>query len=481
MTNKIGEPHYEAINKRSVRSGGLPFARLLPGVPVTYSTPLPDTLDLAAIRARNTLLLLGRLWQGDRARVDLARELGLSRSAISSIVTELMDAGLIHEAGQRAAGQGTAGRASGGGGTVGRRATLLALNARAAHLLAVDLGASHARVDLMDLRCVTRATRTVPHEIPRGPAATYALLADLTQAVLTEAGVSRAQVAGVGAGVPGPVDHATGRVVQPPNMPGWDGENVMAGLEKALGLPTRVDNDANLGALAETRFGAHRGALDLIYVKAATGIGAGVLLGGRLHRGVRGGAGEIGHISINEQGPVGRSGNPGSLESYAAAQVLVETAAARRAAGIPTALPDSLTLADLIAQANTDPLARAVWAEAGHHLGLAISTALNLFNPSAVVIGGRLAQAGEVFLHAVRESALSRTMRINADRALIDLSTLGADAAVLGAGAMLLDHLFTPTGLRHLYRVAAGRGPPHVPPPASPAAPAFPFSLGGTS
>ncbi|MEW6422758.1 MAG: ROK family protein, partial [Deinococcota bacterium] len=243
------------------------------------------------------MLLLSRLWQGDRAR-----ELGLSRSAISSIVTELMEARLVREVGQRVVGYG-AGR--GGGRPVGRRATLLSLNARAAYLLAVDLGASHARVDLLDLRCATLATRTAQHDILRGPAATYALLKDLAWAVLEEAGVPREQVAAVGAGVPGPVDHATGCVVQPPNMPGWDGENVMAGLERALGLPTRVDNDANLGVLAESRFGAHRGAADLIYVKVATGIGAGVLLGGRLHRGVRGGAGENGHISINEQGPVG--------------------------------------------------------------------------------------------------------------------------------------------------------------------------------
>ena len=432
---------------------------------MTYSSTLPGTLDLAAIRARHTLLLLARLWQGNRARVDLARELGLSRSAISSMVTELMDARLVTEVGQR------------GGGQVGRRATLLALNARAVYLLAVDLGASQMRVDLLDLHCTTVASRTQAHDILLGPAVTYARLTELAKQVLLEAGVPREQVAGVGAGVPGPVDYATGLVVQPPNMPGWDGENVMAGMAAALGLPTRVDNDANLGALAEARFGAHRGEPDLIYIKAAHGIGAGVLLGGRLHRGVRGGAGEIGHISINESGPVGRSGNPGSLESYAAAQVLIDTAEARRAAGVPTGLPQPLTLADLIAGAGTDPLARALWAEAGHHLGVAISTALNLFNPSSVIIGGRLSRACEPFLQAIRGTALARTMEINAERARIDLSTLGTDAGVLGAGAMLLDHLFTPGGLRHLYRVAASvRAPPTaLPEPAH----AFPFSLGG--
>ncbi|BDP41931.1 sugar kinase [Deinococcus aetherius] len=441
---------------------------------MTYRTPPQDTLDLAAIRVRHTLLLLGLLWQGDRARVDLARELGMSRSAISSIVSELMDAGLVCETGPRAA-QG------GGSGQAGRRATMLALNTRAAFLLALDLGASHVRVDLLDLRCKTLASRTAVHDIACGPAPTYALVAGLTREVLGESGVVREAVVGVGAGVPGPVDHATGGVVQPPNMGGWDGENVTAGLGAALGLPALVENDANLGALAEARFGVYQGEPDLIYVKAATGIGAGVMLGGRLHRGVRGGAGEIGHISINERGPVGRSGNPGSLESYAAGQVLVEVARARRAAGAPSTLPGGLTLADLIAGANSDSLAREVWAEAGHHLGVAISTALNLFNPGAVVIGGRLTGAGEVFLTAIRESALSRTLRVNADHTPIEFSSLGADAGVLGAGAMLLDHLFTPAGLRHLCRIASvGRSPPPTPRRSTPTPPHPFFSLGGT-
>ena len=404
----------------------------------------PATLDLAAIRARHTALLLRRLWDGDRARVDLAQELGLSRSAISSIVSELLAVGLVQELGTRS------------GSRSGRRATMLTLNARAAALLAVDLGASHARVDLLDLRCRTLATRTVPHDILSGPAATYSLLARLCGLVLAEAGVAGSEVALVGVGVPGPVDYATGRVVQPPNMPGWDGENVGDALRAALGYGVLVDNDANLGALAEARFGAHRGASDLIYVKAATGIGAGILLGGRLHRGMRGGAGEIGHISINERGPVGRSGNPGSLESYAAAQVLVGLAAELRA-GRQSALPAAPTLADLTRLSNSDAVAREVWQAAGHHVGVAISTVLNLFNPSAVVIGGRLALAGEVFLGAVSSAALARTLRINAGDVRLSLTTLGENVGVLGAGAMLLGHLLTPAGLPHLYAVSARR------------------------
>ena len=418
------------------------------------SSPHTDTLDLAAIRTRHTLLLLRRLWNGECARVDIARELGLSRSAIGNIVAELLGAGLVQEGGRREDG------------SVGRRATLLRLNARAAALIAVDLGASHARVDVLDLRCRSLATRSRPHDITRGPQATYALLAELTAQVMAEAGIGAPGVALVGVGVPGPVDHGTGRVVQPPNMPGWDGENVGEGLRRVLGIPALVDNDANLGALAEARFGTHPGLSDLIYIKAATGIGAGILLGGQLHRGIRGGAGEIGHISINEHGPVGRSGNPGSLESYAAAQVLPALAERLRAAGHATDLPAPVTLGDLLVHAGSDPLARAVWQETGHHLGVAVSTLLNLFNPQAVIIGGRLAQAGEVFLEAIETSAWARTMHINADRTRLALGTLGSEVGVLGAGAMMLDHLLTPRGLPLLYRIArsaaarVGPGPP---------------------
>lgn len=431
---------------------------------------LPVTLDLAAIRARHTLLLLRQLWEGDRARVDISRELGLSRSAISSIVTELLGVGLVQEGDTR------------GSGRAGRRATLLSLNARAATLLAVDLGATHVRVDALDLRCRTLATRSVPHDILSGPAPTYDLIGTLAREVLADAGVPQAHVALAGVGVPGPVDQETGRVVRPPNMRGWDGEPIQQALEARLGVAVLVDNDANLGAQAEARFGPHRGVPDLIYVKAATGIGAGVLLGGRLHRGVRGGAGEIGHISINEQGPVGRSGNPGSLESYAAAQVLVARAEDLRASGQATTLPAPVTLPALVQHAATDPLARGIWQGAGHHLGVAISTALNLFNPAVVVIGGRLADAGDVFLHAVRDSALSRTMQINADRTRIDLSTLGESAGVLGAGAMMLDRLYTPQGLPHLYAISrlvlspGSRAPP-APLPAPPRRPPFPEDL----
>ncbi len=422
--------------------------------------------DQASIRSRHLLQLLARLWAGDLARVDLARELHLSRSAVSSLVSELMDANLVHEGGVRGADQ--LGKA---GVQTGRRATLLSLNAQAAYLLAVDLGASHLRVDLLDLRCVPQASCQIEHDVESGPAATYTRITELSGAVLKRAGVRKAQVALAGVSVPGPVDVTTGQVMAP-HIPGWNGVAAASELGALLGLPTLVENDANLGVLAEYRFGAHRGQPDLLYLKLATGIGAGIICGGQLYRGSRGGAGEIGHIAINEQGPVGRSGSPGSLESYAAAQVLLSLAEERRAAGHPTRLPEHLTFADLLA-APEDPLVQGIWSEVGHHLGVAISTALNLFNPGAVVLGGRLAQAGDTLLTAVRRSAEPRTMNINHEGVSIDLSRLGADAGVLGVGAMLLGELLTPHGLIHLCS-GPRLSPEHPPGQSSRAPPAWP-------
>ncbi|WP_084474118.1 ROK family transcriptional regulator [Deinococcus pimensis] len=415
-----------------------------------------DVLDLAAIRAQHTLMLLRELWREDVSRAELSRRLGLSRSAISSIVAELQDVGLVHEAGKQTDRPG-----------VGRRATMLTLDAGAALLVGVDLGARHVRVALLDLRCRILDVEERPLDIALGPQHVYGRVDELVRLVLDRHGVEDGRVAMIGVGIPGPVDHHTGRVVRPPNMPGWDDEHVARELSRRYHVPVHVDNDANLGALAEWRFGQHRGTNDLIYVKAAAGIGAGILLGGRLYRGARGGAGEIGHISINEMGPRGRSGNPGSLESYAAAHTILASMR-ERLRGVRTALTRESSIGDLLRLAHEDPLAREIWQDTGRHLGVAITTVLNLFNPAAVVIGGQLAGAGAPLLDAIREVVRERALLISRDSVHVSLSHLGPDVGVLGAGALLLEELLTPRGLRHLYRVASRDGAPRAPPALTP-------------
>ena len=407
-----------------------------------------DVLDMAAVRVQHSLLLLQLLWQQDAPRIDLSRQVGLSRSAISSIVQDLLASGLVQEGEARVSER------------VGRRATMLSLNRAAAYLLSVDLGASHIRVALLNLRCELLASSERPHDIRSGPAATYPLIRTLALEVLGQAGVPQERVAAVGVGIPGPVDFRTGEVIRPPNMTGWDGENVARSLAAVFApifsAPVLVDNDANLGALAEWKFGELRGTPDLIYIKAATGIGSGVLLGGRLHRGVSGGAGEIGHISINEQGPLGRSGNPGSLESYAAAGVVLSKMRGRLHRYPDTALNEGSSMSDLTRLSTQDPLARELWGEVGRHLGVAITTSLNLFNPSAVLIGGQMAAAGEPLLSAVRQVVQERAMQVNRGEVRIAASTLGRDIGALGAGVMMLERLFSPAGIGQLTRVSLG-------------------------
>lgn len=402
-------------------------------------------LDLGDVRAANTLLALGMLWAQDVSRAELARRTGLSRSTISAIVDELVESRLVEEAGP-------------GESLGGRRPTLLRLRERAALVLGVDVGQRHLTVGVLDLLGRPLADETLPHPVEAGPGATRRLAMELVERCLARAGEPLSAVAFVGVGVPGPVGAGGGTLVQPPNMPGWDGVAVPAWLGTELGVPVVAENDANAAALAEARFGAGRNTPDLVYLKAATGVGAGIVVGGRLFRGARGGAGELGHVSINEAGPPGPSGNPGSLESYASVPVIEAAARSRALAGERTTLPDGADLAAIARAADGgDPLARSVLEEAGAHLGVAVATLLNLLNPSLVVLGGRLALAGEHVLGPVRRVVGERTLKINREAARLVLSELGPRAGLQGAGALALGELNTTAGLDRLLRVAARR------------------------
>ena len=411
-----------------------------------------SALDLGDVRAGNTLLALKFLWAEDVSRAELARRTGLSRSTVSVIVNGLIECGLLAEAGH-------------GESIGGRRPLMLHLMERAALILALDLGARHVSVASLDLVGRILSERTVPHAIDAGPDETLSCVSRLVDEVLAataglvgarDGAAVLARVAMAGVGVPGPVEYGTGCVVRPPNMPGWDGVSVSRWLASRYPLPIFVDNDANVAALAEKRFGAGRGVDNLVYLKVATGIGAGLIVDGRLYRGARGGAGEVGHVSINESGPVGRSGNPGSLESYAAVEVIEAAVRSRVAAGEASRVgPDADVRAIAAAAHLGDALALSALREAGEHLGVAVSTLLNLFNPEMVVLGGRLAIAGDHVLEPLRRVAAERSLVINRSARVVP-SELGPHAGVLGAGALALGELFSSRWLDRLVEVARG-------------------------
>jgi predicted NBD/HSP70 family sugar kinase len=261
------------------------------------------------------------------------------------------------------------------------------------------------------------------------------------------AGVKRERLLGAGVAVPGPIDQITGVVGSTTIMPGWVGLDVAAELERRLGLPVHIDNDANLGALAESVLGAGRDAREMVYVMLSSGIGAGLVLGGRLHRGTRGTAGEIGHVLVNEQGPLCRCGNRGCLETYAGVAALLELL--RPAHG-------ELTAARMLEFAeNGDPACRRVISDAARIVGSVVAAMCNQLNPDRVVVGGTVSPAGELLLEPMRDTVRRYAIPAAADDAEIVLGALGQRAELLGALILVVGQ--SDRALSGRVRAAVGR------------------------
>jgi len=368
---------------------------------------------LAEIRELNRLRLLEELRRVAVAdRAELARLTGLSRATVSALVSDFLASGALTEAPDPA-----------GTGTPGRPSSLLRLNPRAGVVLGVDFGHRHVRVAVADLAASVLAERRVDLELRAGALAALDVTADLARTLLSEAGVARERVLGAGMGVPAPVDSGEGIVTAAAVLVEWEGIRPGEELRKRLGMPVRVANDADLGALAEHVYGAGRGFDDLLYLKLATGIGAGLVLGGRLHSGATGIAGEIGHLCVDPNGVVCVCGGRGCLAGVASAHAL-----GRSHGG-------GLTVMQLLKLAEAgDEEALARLARAGRLVGDALGGLCTALNPAAIVLGGELGPALREAVEArVRESSLAPTGEIP-----VLAATLGDRAGVLGAITLAL-------------------------------------------
>jgi predicted NBD/HSP70 family sugar kinase len=367
----------------------------------------------ASLRAANRDLVLSLLRsEGALTQADLARASGLSPATVSSIARELREEGRLEEVD----GEG--------------RGTLLSLSRSAGVAVGIDFGHSHLRVAVADLGHTILAEAEESLDTDHAAEEGIALAGGLVPELLDRVGAAAEQVEGVGMGLPGPLRGDSGEVGDSAILPGWIGSRPEALMEAELGHPVRVENDANLGALAESVWGAGRGCSDLVYVKVATGVGAGLILDGRLYHGSAGTAGEIGHLTIDETGPVCRCGNRGCLETFAGAEAVLEPL--RRRDG------EDIGLRQVIAQAKDDDVgSRRPLADAGRALGLAIAGVCNLLAPEKVIVGGDLAQAGDLLLDPVREvvhrSAIAATREVP-----VVAGVLGERAEVLGAVALVL-------------------------------------------
>ncbi len=375
--------------------------------------------------ARTVLNLVWR--RRELSRAEIARITGRSRSTISEVVGRLLGTGLVAELGP--------GESRGG-----RRPIMVGFQDRAGVILGVDVGATHSAVILTDLRGRALAWRERPHPARSDPKGAEALITALGEACLAEWNGDRARLMGIGVAVPSPVDPASPDRVLERVLPAWRGHGVLDRLNRVFGVPVFVDNDANLGALAERWWGKAVGVDDFVYMKVATGVGAGIMIGGEIYRGSTGVAGEVGHVAIDPNGPECVCGNRGCLATFVGTRELVSRARHLLARNPDTTLTEDHLDIRAIEDAalNDDRLALRVVEEAAVRLGIVVAGMLNLLNPGSVIIGGSLARAGDRLVEPLREAVATRTLVSSAAAVDIRTSDLGARAVALGAATHVL-------------------------------------------
>lgn len=297
------------------------------------------------------------------------------------------------------------------------------------------------RVALADAQGTILKRRAVPTAAEDGP---EAVIQHMVQAISAMAAEGKGAVR-VGVGAPGPIDHRTGTILQPPHLPGWVAVPLLSILESRLGLPVRLGNDANLAALGEHRFGAGRGIDNFIYITVSTGIGGGIISGGRLLLGERGLAGEVGHIVVERDGPLCSCGQRGCLEAVASGTAIARQAREVIASGGGTMMVElsqgQEVTAEIVAAAARagDGAAEEIMADASRALGAGIVSLLHLFNPRRIIIGGGVANAWELLVKPVQERLPGLVMAKGfAEGVDIVPAALGDDAGLMGAIALWL-------------------------------------------
>jgi glucokinase-like ROK family protein len=369
----------------------------------------------------------------------LTREVGLGRSVVAARVAELESAGLVTQAGMAPS-------------TGGRAPRQLRLRAEAGVVIGVDIGATFMDIGLADLGGRVLDHIEQPVDVADGPDVVLSLVEQvIDELVARNPGLG--EIWGVGLGVPGPVEFASGLPVAPPIMPGWDGYPIRERFARRLGAPTWVDNDVNLLALGELRTNAHAAEVgDLLFVKIGTGIGAGLVSGGQLHRGANGCAGDIGHVTVAEaEDVVCRCGNTGCLEAVVGGAAIAREGRRLAEAGTSAVLAEILaesgevSTADVILAAERgDAAARALLTRAGQLVGGTLATLVSFYNPGLVVLGGGVVLSGDHVLAAVREAVYRRSLPLATRTLRIDYSTIGKGAGLVGAVHVVLDELFDP-------------------------------------
>ena len=359
------------------------------------------------------------------SRTDLAEEMGLTRAAVTLIVNDLLENGVILEAESRAIPNG-------------RPPVVLEINPKRGLVAAVDMGATHVNIALADFSAKIIEETSFPFDIKQGPQVCLAEVRRILQELLDRYGISISEIMAVGVGVPGPVIKDAGMVMSPPIMPGWDRYPIRQTLEEAWGCPVSLNNDAELGALGEWAYGAGRGEKNLAFIKVGSGIGAGLIINQQIYGGTTGSAGEIGHITIEENGPLCTCGNHGCMEAFAGGNAIAIQARKMVQSGKRTLLSniplENITAREVAESARRGDLpSQEIIMRAGTFIGIAIAGVVNLFNPSAVIIGGGVAQAGDLLTTSIRQAVRDRSLHASEQSVHITTAMLGQRSSLIGA------------------------------------------------
>jgi predicted NBD/HSP70 family sugar kinase len=380
---------------------------------------ITPTGDQALIKRINTAIVLEFILRGaPLSRAQISERSGLNKATVSSLVQDLINDSLVKEIGR--------GESSGG-----RKPVMLEFVATAGYAIGIDLGVNYIRGVLTDLQGAVVAERTASLRRTE-PEAVFLQLSGYIDDLIQEAPASPYGIIGIGVGVPGLVDDI-GSTLFAPHLK-WRDIPLQRQLIERFSLPVTIDNEANMGALGEQKYGAGRNINNLVYVSVGIGIGTGLILQKSLYKGASGFSGEMGHLSIEAHGRSCSCGNRGCWELYASEQALLEQAAA-------LGYEDLEALLAAAAEGRQD--VRDLFVNIGDYLGIGIANIVNLFNPDAVVIGNRMSQARQWMEDKIHQTVVQRALRFHLPKVQILFAELGERSTMMGAAEVAIAGFFT--------------------------------------
>jgi glucokinase-like ROK family protein len=394
------------------------------------------TADQNLVRELNTAVVINTLrHQAPLSRAELAAQTGLNRSTISSIINELLTNGLVQETNFQSD-------------RVGRPGMLLVLNPAGGFAVGIELGVDFISMVVTDFVANVLWRQRIDMDPSMGQVAILELAFTMTQKALDEGNARGYRALGIGLGIPGLVDLRQGELKIGPNL-GWRNVPLRQMWTERFKLPMFVENEAKAGALGEFYFGVARGINNFIYLSAGAGLGAGIMIDGKLFRGSRGYATEVGHMIVDPNGEVCGCGKRGCWETLVGPRAVIRRFKQTLRQGVPSTVLhmtedqlDQLTFESIAnAALQGDAAALKAMQAVGISLGVGIANLINIFNPQMVVLGGELAYASKILLPLIEEIAAANAMTITYEGVKITTSAYGADGCVIGAAALVLDDI----------------------------------------